>query len=249
MRFIYPVIVFAILATTAFVLPAQAENALSRGDVEKIIKEYLADNPEVIIESLENYREKQERSFQANAEENIKKNLDYLTRASAPSFGNPDADIVVVEFFDYNCGYCRRAWTDIQKLAEEDGNVRFIFKEMPILSPNSVELAKWSLAAHKQDKYFEFHSAVMMHKGTKSAGAMKKIASELGLDPEQLEKDAGSSQIQEELDKSLSVAREIGIRGTPAFIINGELYPGYLGEEGLRQSIEKARENSDKKEG
>ena len=248
MRFLY-LAALSTLITGAFIPSVQAQEALNKSDVEKIIKEYLMENPEVLIDSLESYREKQERAERVSAEESIKKNRKYLESSSAPSVGPADAEVVVVEFFDYNCGYCRRALPDIQKLAEEDKNVRFVFREMPILSQNSNEVATWSLAAHKQGKYFEFHSALMEKRGNRSAKVMKDIAEDLGLDAEQLEKDANSDDVKKMLQKDLDLARNIGIRGTPAFIINGELYPGYLGEEGLRQAIEKARENSDKKEG
>ncbi|MEM7680142.1 MAG: DsbA family protein, partial [Pseudomonadota bacterium] len=119
---------------------------------------------------------------------------------------------------------------------------RFVFREMPILSANSNDIARWSLASHEQGKYFEFHAALMNHRGSRNAETMKKIAKDVGLDPEQLEKDANSSDVKAALEESVKVAREVGIQGTPAFIINGELYPGYLGPEGLKRAVESARQ-------
>ncbi len=249
MRFIYFIFAFAVLSSAAFTSPAQAQAALDKAAVEKIIKDYLMENPEAIIDSLESYREKQERDQRVSASQSIEKNQAYLTGADLPSIGSADADVVVVEFFDYNCGYCRKAVPDIQTILDTDKNVRFVFQEMPILSPSSAEIARWSLASHKQGKYFEYHAALMAHKGSKTPKNLKKLAKDVGLDANKLEKDAGSEAVKVQLEKSMTMAREIGIRGTPAFIVNGELYPGYLGEEGLKQSIEKARENSDKKEG
>lgn len=245
MRFLYSILAFSVLAAGTFTVSAQAKD-LSKSDVEKIIKEYLMENPETLIDSLEAYRDKQERSEQENAKVAIEKNMSALTSADAPSIGPADADVVVVEFFDYNCGYCRRAVPDIQKLAKEDKNVRFVFREMPILSPNSRDVAKWSLASHKQGKYFEFHAALMEKRGNRSPKIMKDMAKKLGLDADKLEKDANSDEIAAMLAKDVEIARAIGIRGTPAFIIDGALYPGYLGEDGLKSAIEKARENSDK---
>ena len=248
MRITHFIFAFALLSSAATLSPAQAETALDKAAVEKIIQEYLAENPEAIIDSLESYREKQEQNQRTSASEKIQANQAYLTGTDLPSIGSADADVTVVEFFDYNCGYCRKALPDIQALAKEDKNVRFVFQEMPILSPSSGDIARWSLASHKQGKYFEFHAALMEHRGSKSTKNLKKLATKIGLDADKLETDANSSVVKAELAKSMDVARQIGIRGTPAFIVNGELYPGYLGEEGLKQSIEKARQNSDKKE-
>lgn len=221
---------------------AGAAEGLSKAEVEKVIADYMKDNPEMIIEALENYRLKQEQEQQASAQESIKKHLAYLEAADAPSVGAKDADVTVVEFFDYNCGYCRRAVPDIQELLKTDNKVRFVFREMPILSANSNDIARWALASHEQGKYFEFHAALMNHRGSRNVETMKQIAKDLGLDPEKLEKDANSDAIKQALDKSLEVARDVGIQGTPAFIINGEMYPGYLGPEGLSRAVESARQ-------
>lgn len=222
--------------------PAQAADPLTKEDVQKIVADYLGENPEAIIDSLEKYRTQQETDFRNNAKKNVEKNLEWMVRKDAPSVGAADADVTVVEFFDYNCGYCRKAFSDIQDLIKDDKNVRFVFHEMPILSDQSHEIALWSLAAHKQGKYFEFHSAVMDNKGSRTLKTIKKLAAGVGLDVDQLEKDAKSDAVAEELKKSLEVARDIGIRGTPAFVIGGELYPGYLGEEGLKQTIAATRQ-------
>lgn len=243
MRFSTSLLAFSVLASATFIPSAQAQDALSKADVESIVKEYLLENPEVLIESLDNYRTKQEQNERVSAQENIKKNMEFLTGEDAPSIGPADADVVVVEFFDYNCGYCRRAVPDIQKIAESDKNVRFVFREMPILSESSREMALWALAAHKQGKYFEYHVALMEKRGSKTEKQFKDIGKKLGLDPDKLAQDAKSDAVKAMLDKDLEVARDIGIRGTPAFIVSGELFPGYMGEDGLKQAIKKARKN------
>ncbi len=221
---------------------AQASEGLSKAEIEKIVMEYVKSNPQVLIESLENYRVEQEQEKKMGAQEKLKVHKAYLEDKKAPFVGNVDADVIITEFFDYNCGYCRRAMPDIQALVKEDSNVRFVFREMPILSENSNEIAKWSLAAHKQGKYFELHVALMEFRGNRNAKTIKKMAADLGLDAEQLEKDANSRSVAKELAKDLSVARDIGIQGTPAFVINGEMFPGYLGPEGLKRAVESARQ-------
>lgn len=239
--------VFMVLAIVSPGAWAEDFTAAQKAAIGKIIEEHLRANPEIILESVDNYRKKQEDEQAAAAEKNIEKNMDFLAAADAPSIGNPKADVTVIEFFDYNCGYCKRALPDIQKLTEEDKNVRFVFYEMPILSESSYLAARWALAAHKQGKYFEYHAALMKSSGQKDESGHEKVAKDLGLDTAQMKKDADSEEIKAQVEKSMSVAREIGINGTPAFIINGTLYPGYLGPDGLAAGIESAREKGDKK--
>jgi protein-disulfide isomerase len=222
---------------------------LSRTDVEAIIKEYLHENPEIILESVEAYRQKQEKLAESEAEKSVVKHMAYLTSADAPSAGNPKADVVVVEFFDYNCGYCKRALPDLQTLLKDDKNLRVVFREMPILSEASMLTAQWSLAAHKQGKYFKFHQALMNHNGAKSEAELEKLAKESGLDVAAMKKDAASEETAKAIEKDLEVAGEIGIRGTPAFIVNGTVYRGYLGPEGLKGAVDAAREKGDSKPG
>jgi len=172
----------------------------------------------------------------------IKDNIAKLTSKDSPSIGPDDADVTIVEFFDYNCGYCKRALPDVQAIAASDKKVRFVFKEMPILGPTSGTAAQWALAAKRQDKYFEYHTALMEFKGQKEEKQLAKIAKDLGLDVEKMKKDASSDEVQAEIDADVELARTIGINGTPAFIVEETLYPGYIGEDGMVQAIKEARE-------
>lgn len=216
--------------------PAQKE------ELGTLIKEYLMDNPNVIFESVEAYRTQQEAEQQKQAEAKIGDNVAYLTKGDSPSAGNPNGDVTVVEFFDYNCGYCKRALPDIKKILSEDKNVRFVFKDMPILGPTSKTAAQWALAAHKQGKYFEYYVAVMEHNGPKEEAELEKIAKQVGLDVEQMKKDIASGDIDKELNQSLAVAHEIGVSGTPAFVVGKTFVPGYVGEDGLKDAIAAERE-------
>lgn len=223
--------------------PAFAEEftAEQKEELGGIIQQYLMDNPSVIFESIEAYRSQQEQEAQKQAEAKIDDNIAYLTRAEAPSVGNPEGDVTVVEFFDYNCGYCKRAVPDIQALVKEDENVRFVFKEMPILGPTSKTAAIWALAAHKQGKYFEYHVALMEHKGQKTEAELAKVAQDIGLDVDAMKKVITSGELDRELDKVMSVAREIGVSGTPAFVVGSQFIPGYVGKEGLVEAIKEER--------
>jgi len=218
-------------------------NAAQKDAMGPIIRDYILENPQVIFDAIDAQRAQEEQKQQEQAASAIKDNIAKLTSADAPSIGPADADVTIVEFFDYNCGYCKRALPDVQSISQSDKKVRFVFKEMPILGPTSMTAAQWALAAKKQDKYFEYHVALMQHKGQKEEKQLSKIAKDLGLDVEKMKKDANSDDVQAMIDADIALARTIGINGTPAFIVEETLYPGYIGEDGMLAAIEDAREN------
>lgn len=212
--------------------------------IESIIQDYLMKNPKIVMDAAKAYQEQQEAEQQQLTQSAIEDNIGTLTSKDAPSIGPVDADITVVEFFDYNCGYCKRALPDIQAAVKADPKVRFVFKEMPILGPSSLTAAQWALAAQKQDKYFEFHRALMEFRGNKEESELAKIATNLGLDVEQMKKDAQSPEIQQLIKEDIDLAQKIGVTGTPAFIIGKSFYGGYLGEDGLMNAIKIEREKA-----
>jgi protein-disulfide isomerase len=242
----------AVAFTLTIPTPAKAADSFTaeqKAEIEQIIHQYMLENGELVLKSVEAFREAEEEAQNAKSEEVIQENLAALTSADAPSVGNPNADVTVIEFFDYNCGYCKRAVPDIQALVKDDPNVRFVFREMPILGPTSVTAAKWAVAAHNQGKYFDYHAAIMEHRGAKTDEELAKLAGEIGLDVDKMKADANAQETQDHIDTDLALSRSIGINGTPAFIIDGKLYPGYIGKDGLKSAIETARQNSDKKDG
>lgn len=227
-------------------IPAQAEDfsAAQKEALGGIIHDYVMDNPELIVEAMEKYRADEEKREREAAFNTIKDHADDLKGADLPTIGNPDGDVTIVEFFDYNCGYCKKALPDLQELVKTDGNVRVVFKEMPILGPTSQTAAQYALAAHKQGKYFEFHSALMEHRGGKDAATLEKIGKDIGLDVKQLKKDANSNAIADAVEDSRNLATKIGVRGTPAFIVGDELFRGYIGLDGMKAAVKAAREKS-----
>lgn len=216
-------------------------------EVRTLIKEYLLQNGDVIMESVDLYQQKQQEEELKKSEEKLKEHIDFLTSKDAPSAGHPDAEIVIVEFFDYNCGYCKRAVPDIINVLDKRDNVRFVFREMPILSPASKTAALWALAAHKQGKYFQYHAALMQNRGALDEAALEKLAKGLDLDVAQMKKDAQSEEIEDLLEQDMNAARDIGVRGTPAFIIDGKLHRGYLGPEGIENRLKSLEEEKAKK--
>ena len=210
-------------------------------ELESLFKKFLAENPEAILKSVDDFRVSEEKKTQQSAQENLKAYDGYFADAGLPMAGNPDGDVTLVEYFDYNCGYCRKAYTDILEILKEDTNLRVVFQEMPILSPSSKVMAGYAMAAHAQGKYFEMHKAMMDYRGGQGDEAFIKLATGLGLDIDKLKVDAKSAETVASIEKSSAMARDLGIRGTPGFIIGNEIYPGYIGMDGLRKAIKEAR--------
>lgn len=219
------------LFTVSTSSPASAQDrAFTDGDkkaIGDIIKEYLLANPEVLVEAQTALEAKMEKQQAEKLKSYIEKNArDIYRHPQAPVAGNANGDITVVEFFDYNCGYCKRGTPEVVKLIEIDKNVRLVLKEMPILSKGSEEASKLALAARSQGKYWEMHQGLMNHKGQNNEASALKIAADLGLDVEKLKADAKSAEVTEELARTEAMAREMGINGTPHFLVGDQSIPG-----------------------
>lgn len=226
---------------------AQSEgfSAAQKDEMGKIIREYILDNPEIIFEAADKHRANQEDEQNAAFNDKHAEYSDYLYNSKdVPSVGNKNADITIVEFFDFNCGYCHKAASDVQNIIEKDKNVRFVFVDMPILSSTSRDAAKWALAADKQGKYFDFHMKLMTMSGAKTPDRLAKVANDMGLDVEQMKKDVAEPAMDAILDKNLAMAQDMGIRGTPGFIIGDFLARGYMGLDAMQKVIEQQREDN-----
>jgi protein-disulfide isomerase len=218
-------------AKSAFT-PAQKE------EINNMIHDYLIKNPEVMMESAQKYQQNKAEQEIQQVQQNVSKYKDELTAAGLPVGGNPKGSKSVVEFFDYNCGYCKRALDDVVDILKEDKDVKVVFIDMPILSSQSSDAARWALASDKQGKYFEFHSALMKTPLPREKATYRKIAEDLKMDVAKLEKDAEEDKsIREQIEKNLELARNIGIHGTPHFIINGMSYNGFIGIEKMRNAV------------
>lgn len=233
----------SILALGAVAAPVQAQEFTpeQKTMIEQMIKDHILNNGDQIMQGVENYQKKQREEAEEKAKAALEGSGDFIADLGVPTIGPDDASVTVVEFFDYNCGYCKKAFEDVNAVIESDKDVRIAFVEMPILGPSSGDIARWSLASDKQGKYFDYHAALMSHKGSKNEATLKKIAKEVGLDVEQLEKDANSDEIKQAIVKKTEFARGLGVSGTPAFVINKELVRGYVGLEGLKAKIQSKR--------
>lgn len=234
------------LAAALAATPALAEefSPAQKSEVEKIVREYLLNNPEILIEMSRRLEEKQRAQQQAQARAGIAAHADALFKsADDPVIGPADAKIAVVEFSDYNCPYCRRSLADVKKLLEANKDVKVIIKEFPILGPGSLEAAKLALAANRQgaDKYLAFHEALMSHKGRVDKATALAIAAKAGLDVKKLEQDAEDPKIEQALRRNMALAEALGINGTPGFVIGENLIPGAVGYERLNAIVAKVR--------
>lgn len=198
-----------------------------RKEIEDIVKEYLIKNPEILV-VMQNALEAKEYEIQAKRMATvIKDNAKEVFRpASSPIVGNSKGDVTVLEFFDYNCGYCKRALVDIARLIENDKQVKVILKELPILSEGSKETAKVALAAKMQGKYWEFHRAMLGGSGQANEASSLRTAEKLGLDMAKLKKDMASPAVQKEIEDTQTLAKKLGVNGTPYFLIADKIIPG-----------------------
>ena len=240
----------AALGVAFWLVSASAEDTapsapMSKADVEKIIHDYLKDHPLEILNSVDEYqRSKVSEQHKAGLEQN----QFALFKEKAPEIGNPKGDVTIIEFFDYNCGYCKRVLPTIEALLSGDKNLRIIFKDFPILGPSSELASKWALASDKQGKYFEYHKALMNARGAINEETLSSLAKDVGLDVEKLKKDAQGSDIGDIIGKNRNLASSIGLTGTPAFVVGSQVAPGAVPLEQFKTMIETERAGGDKKE-
>ena len=240
-------IVLAAFAATVLVVPAMAEEALTPAQqdaVRALVRDVLQKNPELVMEALETLHSRQEQAKQQARSQLLVDNRERLINdPQSPVLGNPDGDVTVVEFMDYRCGYCKRVFLTVQELIAEDPKVRVVIKELPILGPDSVLAAKAALAIWNSDpkKYTDFHSALLTARGALSESRITKIAADMGLDAAAVEKAMKADPGPASLSENVSLARALGISGTPAFVIGKQLVPGAIGLDTLRGLVEEAR--------
>jgi protein-disulfide isomerase len=225
----------------AWIAPAGAQpfSPEQKTAIEKLIREYLVNNPEILLEAIEKLQEKE-----AADEPSAKQLSDSKTtvfRDPETPVANAAGTIPVVEFFDYKCGYCKRMVPDIQRLREEAKDVRLVFKDLPILGPDSVVAARAALASRAQGKYEAYHFALMAARGSYTEDKVLAIAKDVGLDVERLKRDMKDPRIDAKLEENLKLAKKLNIRGTPAMIIGDAFVMGSADFAGMMKLVEKAR--------
>lgn len=222
---------------------AEAFNPAQRKAIEAIIKDYLVNNPEVLMEATKELEKRQAAQQAAEAKKLIVSRKNEIFRAPTDFVGgNPKGDVVVVEFLDYNCGWCKKALDEVNKLTKADPNVRIVMKEFPIFGENSTFAAKAALASIRQGKYWELHTAMMRERQVTKDNALK-IAEKVGLDVTRLQADMADPKLDEALKATAQLAQALGIEGTPSFIIDTRVNPGFMPVAGMRELIAEVRKN------
>lgn len=236
-----------VLALAAPAAQAQDTTSSPAADpaLDQKIHDYILAHPEVIAESLQKYQQQLEAAKQQSQAQVVKDLQPQLvSNPASPVLGNPNGNVTVVEFLDYRCPYCKAMHQSIADMIAGDGNVRVVVKEFPILGEDSVLAARAALAAGKQGKYAEMHTALMTFKGKLGAKDIETVAQEIGLDAVKLKEDMAAPEVDQELQQNYDLAEAMGINGTPAFVIGDKLIPGAIKLDELKAHIATAREKA-----
>ena len=236
--------VVATAATSPRKLAAAPTMAGDSAAIGKSIRAYLMANPEVLVDAMQELEKRQDNERIATAQKGVGENQEQLYRdPDTPVGGNPNGDVTIVEFNDYQCPYCKRAYQAMKSVAGADGKVKIVYKDLPILGEASKIAAQAALASVRQGKHQALHSALMDYSGKLDRDKIIEIAVGVGIDRAQLEKDMESPKIKEIIDRNMSLASSLGVRGTPAFVIGKQFVPGAIDAPALKQLIADARKN------
>ena len=219
---------------------AQSFSDPQRGEIEKIIKEYIVSHPEVLQEAMAELEKRQAAAEAEKSKTTIKNNAQTIfSSARQVTLGNPQGDVTLVEFFDYNCGYCKRALSDMMDLMKTDSKLKVVLKEFPVLGPSSEEAARVAVAVRMQDptgkKYLEFHQKLLGGRGAADRARALAVAKDVGLDMTRLEKDMASDEAKVTFNENIKLAEALGMNGTPSYVVGSEVVVGAVGLDGLKQ--------------
>jgi len=239
---------FALLVTVPAAAPARAQSFTGeqRSEIERIIKNYLMSHPELLQEVM---NELEKRQAQAEAEKHraavAENSAAIFSSPRQVTLGNPQGDVTVVEFFDYNCSYCKRAMSDMLELIKGDGKLKFVLKEFPVLGDGSVQAAQVAAAVRMQDKtgkkYLEFHQKLLSGRGQVDKARALAAAKEVGLDVAKIEKDMASDEVKATIEESFKLAEALGLNGTPSYVVGKDVVIGAVGLNTLKEKVNAAR--------
>ena len=243
----------AALLALALALPAaapahaQSFTGDQRSEIERIIKDYLLSHPELLQEVM---GELEKRQATAEAEKHraavTEHSANIFTSPRQVTLGNAQGDVTVVEFFDYNCGYCKRAMGDMLDLMKNDGKLKFVLKEFPVLGEGSVQAAQVAAAVRMQDKtggkkYLEFHQKLLGGRGQADKARALAVAKEVGFDVARIEKDIAGDEVKATLEESFKLAEALGLNGTPSYVVGNDVVVGAVGLGALKEKVNTAR--------
>jgi len=236
----------AALLMLALPVAAQEFSAPQKGEIERIIKEYLISHPEVLQEAIAELDKRQAAADVEKAKAAVAGNAETLFNSTRQVvLGNPKGDVTMVEFFDYNCGFCKKAMADMFELLKDDPKLRIILKEFPVLGPGSVEAARVAVAVRMQDKtgkkYLEFHQKLLGGRGQADKARALAVAKDVGFDMARIEKDMSSDEVKKTIAESMKLAEVLGVNGTPSYVVGDEVIVGAVGLDALKEKLAAGR--------
>ena len=215
----------------AFAMPGRAASFSDdqKKEMDEIIHTYLTEHPEVLNEMLEKLKIKEEKDAAAAQGQALATSAKNIFHNGADGvIGNPTGDVTIVEFMDYNCGWCRKSITNVQELVKKDKNLRVVLKEWPIFGEGSETGARAAMAAAKQGKYWDLHQALFANQGPVTAEVVMQVAKAKGLDMKKLKEDMASAEVETNLAATVKLASALKFTGTPGFLVNKNVFPGYM---------------------
>lgn len=242
-------IAVAIAAFVAAALPIGMSSAtaqdIDRGEIETIVREYLLENPEIIAEALTELDQREQEAEEAARRQVLSDSSDILFNSTRQVvMGNPNGSVTMVEFFDYNCGYCKRAYVDMVRLIEEDPDLRVVLKEFPVLGQGSVEAAQVAVAVNSvaPDKYGAFHEALMMNRGQANRTSAIEAALGVGLAEDDLMAVMATDEAGQTIEEVYTLANRLGLTGTPSYVVGDEVIMGAVGYDQLKSRLAAAKD-------
>jgi protein-disulfide isomerase len=241
-----PFVIAAALILAPGAASAQSFSDQQRQEIEGIVKDYLVKHPEVMQDVMAAMEKRQQDAEAEKVKATIRDNN--ATIFNSPHqvvLGNPQGNVTMVEFFDYNCGFCKRALPDMMTLLKSDPNLRFVLKEFPVLGEGSVEAAHVAVAARMQDptgkKYIEFHQKLLGGRGPADKMRALAVAKDVGFDMARIEKDMDSDEVKQTIAEDMKLADALGVNGTPSYVVGSELVVGAVGLDQLKAKIDAER--------
>lgn len=209
------------------------------------VRQYLIDNPEVIMEAMQVLQNRQDQAAAQADSKMLSDNADAIFKDTASWVGgNPEGNVTVVEFMDYRCTYCRKAYSEVEDLVKNDGNIRFVVKEFPILGEDSLTSSKFAIAVkllHGDQAYKSVHDALISLRGTPDSETLGRLAKTLGYDPAPILAKMDSSEVTGVIEENHALAQKLNITGTPTFVIDTKMLRGYLPEAGMKEIVDQER--------
>ena len=225
---------------------AQNFSPAQRSDIERVVHDYLLAHPEVLQEAMSELEKRQTAAQAEKYKVAVKEHAQKLfSSPNQVTLGNPNGNVTFVEFFDYNCGYCKRAMEDMLTLLKDDPKLKVVLKEFPVLGPGSLEAARVAVAVRMQDqtgkKYLEFHTKLLGGRGPADEAHALAVAKDIGMNMAQIQKDMKSPEVKATLDEDFKLAEALGLNGTPSYVIGADVVVGAIGLPGLQEKVNTAR--------